>query len=72
VALITRSSAGVRSGLLSTGFHDDQTDIPVDKPALELGACEALGFNDAPVLVGHGELKPVLSKPLRTAESTVS
>jgi hypothetical protein len=41
----------------ATGFHDDQADIPIGKPALELGAGEALGFNDAPVLVGHGELE---------------
>ncbi len=33
-----------------------------DKSALELGAGEALGFNDAPVLVGHGELEHGLGK----------
>jgi hypothetical protein len=41
----------------AAGFHDDQANGSVGKPALELGAAEALGFNDAPVLVGHGQLE---------------
>jgi hypothetical protein len=38
-------------------FHDDQVNGLVGEPALELGACQALGFNDAPVLVGDSDLE---------------
>ena len=41
----------------SAGFHDDQGDRPVGKPALELSAGEALGFNNAPMLIGHCNLE---------------
>jgi hypothetical protein len=46
----------------AAGFHDDQGYITVGKPALELGAREALGFNHAPVFIGYGELKDGLCK----------
>ena len=36
--------------------------IAVGKPAFELGAGQALGFNHAPVFIGHGELKHRLCK----------
>jgi hypothetical protein len=38
-------------------FHDDKAHGPVDEPAFKLGSCQALGFKDAPVLVGDGELE---------------
>jgi hypothetical protein len=46
----------------ATGFHDDQRDIAIGKPALELGAGQALGFDHAPVFIGHGELENRLCK----------
>lgn len=41
----------------ATDLHDHRGHGSVGKPALELGAGQALGFNDAPVLVGDGDLK---------------
>ena len=41
----------------ATGFHDHQADASVGEPALELGAREALGFDDVPVFIGHGKLE---------------
>jgi hypothetical protein len=38
-------------------FHDDQGNIPVDEPALELGSGEAVGFNEFPAGIGHGQLE---------------
>jgi len=46
----------------ATGFHDDQPHIPVHKPAFELGASEALGFNHTPLVIGNSELKHGLGK----------
>lgn len=46
----------------AAGFHDDQIHVPVGKPAFELGAGQALGFDHAPVLIGHSELKNRLCK----------
>jgi hypothetical protein len=43
-------------------LHDDEGHIAVGKPALKLGAGQALGFVNAPVLVSHSELKNRLSK----------
>lgn len=41
----------------ATGFDDHKADGSVNKSALELGAGQALGFNDMPVLIGHDELE---------------
>ncbi|MCY1368914.1 hypothetical protein D9M69_559260 [compost metagenome] len=41
----------------AAGFHDHQGYRSVGEPALELGAGEALGFNDAPLIVGGGDLE---------------
>lgn len=41
----------------ATGLHDHQGYGSVGEPALELGAGQALGFYDAPVLVGKGDLE---------------
>jgi hypothetical protein len=41
----------------AAGFHDDQAHRAIDEPALELGARQALGFNDAPLVVSDGELE---------------
>jgi hypothetical protein len=38
-------------------FHDDQANIAIGKPALELRACQALGFDHAPGRIGHGQLE---------------
>lgn len=38
-------------------FHDHQAHIAIDKPALELGAGEPVGFNDAPTVIGKGKLE---------------
>ena len=38
-------------------LHDDQADIAIGKPALELGARQALGFDHAPGRIGHGQLE---------------
>jgi hypothetical protein len=46
----------------TAGLHDDQGDIPIGKPALELGAAQALGFNDTPVFIGYSELEHGLCK----------
>ncbi len=41
----------------TAGFHDDQRHIAIVKPALELGAGQAVGFNDFPAGIGHGQLE---------------
>jgi len=41
----------------ATGFHDHQIHLAVGKPALNLGAAQALGFNHAPVFIGDGKLE---------------
>jgi hypothetical protein len=38
-------------------FHDDERDIAVDEPALELAAREAVLLDDAPRGIGHGKLE---------------
>ncbi len=40
----------------ATGFHDDQRDLAILKPALELGAGETMRFDDLPGRIGHGQL----------------
>jgi len=42
------------------GFHDDQIDLPIDEPALELRTGEATRFHDLPSLSGHRELENAL------------
>lgn len=59
--------AGARCGgdgnaKLPAGFHDDQGNIAIDEPALELGAGEPMGFHHAPGRVGHGQLEDGLWK----------
>jgi hypothetical protein len=39
----------------TAGFHDDQADIPILKPALELGTQKAMQFDDLPGCVGDGQ-----------------
>jgi hypothetical protein len=41
----------------SARLHDDQANITIGKPALELGARQALGFDNAPGCIGHGQLE---------------
>ena len=41
----------------AAGFHHHQADGAVGKPALELGAREALLLNDPPAAIGDGELE---------------
>ena len=41
----------------ATGFHDHQADGAIGEPALELGAREAMRFDDAPGAIGDGELE---------------
>ena len=41
----------------ATRFHDDQRDIAILKPALELGAGEAMRLDDLPGRIGHGQLE---------------
>lgn len=41
----------------AAGFHDDQGHFALREPAFELGAGEAMRFNDAPGVIGHGELE---------------
>ena len=41
----------------AAGFHDDQGHLAVGESAFELGAGEAMRFNDAPGVIGHGELE---------------
>lgn len=44
----------------ATGFHDDQRDLAILKPALELGAGETMRFDDLPGRIGHGQLEDAL------------
>lgn len=46
----------------TAGFHDDQRDIPVLKPALELAARKAMRFDDFPGRVGDGQLEDAFCK----------
>jgi hypothetical protein len=46
----------------AAGFHHNQTDGPIDEPALELGAGQPLSFDDPPALIGDGELENSLRK----------
>ena len=41
----------------ATGFHDDQSHLPVGEPALKLAACQAVRFDHSPRGIGHRELK---------------
>ena len=41
----------------AAGLHDDQVNAAIGEPALELGARQALGFNDAPLIVGNSDLE---------------
>jgi len=41
----------------AAGFHDDQGHIAIDEPAFKLGAGEAVGFDDSPGRIGHGQLE---------------
>lgn len=41
----------------TTGFHDDQRDIAVLKPALELAAGKTVRFDDLPRTIGNGQLE---------------
>lgn len=55
-------SGGDGNAKLPAGFHDDQGNIAIDEPALELGAGEPKGFHHAPGRVGHDQLEDGLWK----------
>jgi len=46
----------------AAGFHDDQTDIAIPEPALELAAGQSLRFDHAPLAVGDGHLEYAFGK----------
>jgi len=46
----------------TAGFHDDEVDLAVVEPALELSAGEAMRGDRLPGAIGDGELKDVLSE----------
>ena len=46
----------------AAGFHDDQVDLPVDEPTLELGAGEAMRLHNLPRTVGDGQLENALGE----------
>lgn len=43
-------------------FHDDQIDVTIGEPALELGTRQAVLLNDAPRGIGDGQLEDGLCK----------
>lgn len=46
----------------TAGLHDDERDVAVVEPALELAASEMVGFDDFPGSIGHGKLENGLGK----------
>ncbi len=46
----------------AAGFYHHQAHLSAEKPTFELGACEALGFDDAPLLIGGSQLENRLCK----------
>ena len=52
-----RLSLTLRSTGRAAGFHDDERDVAIDKPALELVAREAMLLNDVPGRISHGQLE---------------
>ena len=44
----------------ATGFHHHQPHLAIDEPALELVACQAMGFQYLPMRIGHGQLEHAL------------
>jgi hypothetical protein len=46
----------------AAGFHDDERDVAVDEPALELAARETVLLDDTPGGIGDGELEDGLGK----------
>ena len=46
----------------TAGLYDDERDVAVVEPALELAASEMVGFDDFPGSIGHGKLENGLGK----------
>ena len=46
----------------AAGLHDNERDVAVVEPALELAAGEAVGFDDFPGSIGNGELEDGFGK----------